>query len=969
MFGRSRCTKLPRRRRTPRTPVESLEGRRLLSSVLDGGVWDISGDAERRAPNDAIAVSPVDAEPGLLRVTINGTEVGQAAIGATQQIRINAGRGNDVVTIDLGTSGQSIAVTVIGGHGDDRISGAGEADTFVGGPGNDRLDGGGGNDSLAGDAGDDELIGGDGDDALRGGARQDVLAGGWGNDTLLGEKGHDLVRGGAGDDRLEGGPGNDRLVGGDGADAMSGGRGADQNVQQDGVDTLVPPAGAPANAPAVDKRDTVAADNVTTPATRQEDDAQLKQWLIDAAVKQWQWAFGQPANPWGYYYGVDGEVLVGRGEPPPTTGAPVPAPSPTPAPAPPGVPGAGGAISTPGTDGVGATPDTGTGSEADGGTGTPGRDDHSDTNTQETGVDEADLVETDGQYLYTLNDSSLVIVNAVPASGMSVVSRTAFEASPVGIYLHGERLTVISAEFSWRLEPMPIGRVVGGEGGGAAVDVIAPPGEPPKAEVHVTVFDVSDPAAPSQVEKTSFDGTYGGSRLVGERLYLVVSNDTWVPPPEIIPGPGDGATDPPPTDPPPPVDGPPVIGDDVAAQLTLAPDWRPGGDPGGIYESEASYRARLEALPLADLVPGYRATSSDGASTSGMLVTSGNAYVRDLGDPNVGQNLTTVTLLNLGDTAGGPTATSTVAGFGGEIYSSADSLYLAGATWDNALGESTRLMKFQLAPDAVPLVATGEVQGAVLDQFAMDEEGDHFRIATTGFSFDVGNGGAPTGELTNNLFVLDQSGDELNVIGSLTHLKDGEQLRSARFVGDRAYLVTFRQVDPLFSISLADPTHPVVTGELVIPGFSSYLQPVGEDLLLGIGRDVDPDTNADRGVQLSLFDVSDPADPRRVDAIGLSDRWETSEAEFDHHAFAYFSDQQILAVPVTQQSGDALMVIKIDASQGSNALQLLGEPTIEGGVRRSVRITDVLYAVGPDRVQAMPLTAPETVVGEVDLKP
>jgi hypothetical protein len=358
-----------------------------------------------------------------------------------------------------------------------------------------------------------------------------------------------------------------------------------------------------------------------------------------------------------------------------------PTPTPTPAPGAP-VPG-----TAAGSDGVGSSPP-------------PGRESggHSDTNTQELGVDEADLVETDGQYIYTLERSNLVIVDADPAAAMSVVSRTAFEGDAVGIYLHGSRLTVLSAKASWQILPVPATEAaVGG-----APTLIVPPSEPPEMKVYVTTFDVSDRAAPSQIEKTTFDGTYIGSRLIGDRLYAVINNDIWVPQPAIVPPPQ-------PIEPPPvPVEPPVTLADDdgaggagaVAATSTPAPAdvaWRPGGLPGGVYESEASYRARLEAMSLDDLLPGYTSTAPDG-DRAGRLVGSDDAYVRDLADHALGQNLTTVALLNVGDTAGGPAATTTVAGFGGTVYASPDALYLASATYDEGPNPTSRLLKFSSPP-------------------------------------------------------------------------------------------------------------------------------------------------------------------------------------------------------------------------------------------------------------------------------
>jgi uncharacterized secreted protein with C-terminal beta-propeller domain len=600
----------------------------------------------------------------------------------------------------------------------------------------------------------------------------------------------------------------------------------------------------------------------------------------------------------------------------------------------------------------------------------------SGTNTQEAGVDEADLVETDGQYIYSLEDDELIIASASPASAMSVVSRRAIDGTPLGLYRHGDRLTVLTGA------PMFYGLPVDFAAGIAATDVIMPPWGRSEPKITVTVLDVSDAASPTVVETTKLDGMYDGSRLIGDQLYIVVRNDVWVPTPETIPNPDyDPDSLPKPgTD---PVEG--GTGGGTGAGGVVGVSATAAGVNGGliapwpsdpsnsptIYESEASYRARLEAMSLSDLLPGFESTAG-GSSRTGSLVAAPDAYVRDLGDLDVGQNLTSVALLNVGDSTGGPVATSTVAGYGGTVYASTDALYLAGPQWDSDGGETTRLFKFGLRADAVPLVATGQVAGTVLNQFCMDEEGDDFRIATNQWSFNPEDG---TGGSASNLFVLQQTGNDLETVGSVRNLAHGERLQSARFVGDRAYVVTFRQVDPLFTIDLSDSAHPRVAGELKVPGFSTYLHPISEDLLLGLGRDIDPETQQDRGLQLSLFDVSDLSSPKRLATYKLSDDFANSEAEYDHHAFAYFSDKQIVAVPVTEYGGivtdgdglvvdggysQTLAVLRVDVA--GKQFQSLGKETPPSGVRRSLRIDDVLYAVGTEHIQAVELEDPATVI-------
>ncbi len=200
------------------------------------------------------------------------------------------------------------------------------------------------------------------------------------------------------------------------------------------------------------------------------------------------------------------------------------------------------------------------------------------------------------------------------------------------------------------------------------------------------------------------------------------------------------------------------------------------------------------------------------------------------------------------------------------------------------------------------------------------------------------------------MYVLDTVGDTLDIVGSLTGLAPGEQLYAARFVGNMAYLVTFVRTDPLFTIDLSDPKSPALQGELVIPGFSNYLQPVGDGLLLGIGQDGQSGTNQ---VQVSLFDVSDAANPTRTDQQILDEnsQWSWSEAQFDHHALLYSPEDGLLVVPVSGSGGQTLEVLTVDAS----GIQSRGRIQTDGSVIRTARIGDVLYAVSADHVTAYSL--------------
>jgi uncharacterized secreted protein with C-terminal beta-propeller domain len=284
-------------------------------------------------------------------------------------------------------------------------------------------------------------------------------------------------------------------------------------------------------------------------------------------------------------------------------------------------------------------------------------------------------------------------------------------------------------------------------------------------------------------------------------------------------------------------------------------------------------------------------------------------------------------------------------------------LYLAGSDWSDEETITTQVVKFSLGVDQVTLEATGAVVGDVLNSFSMDENGRNFRIATT---HDWGS------ESASAITVLDQVGDDLTQIGQVDGLAAGEQIFGARFMGDRAYLVTFRQVDPLFTIDMADATAPKVIGTLKVPGVSNYLFPVDETHLIGVGRSGD-DTGRLGGVQLSLFDVTDFAKPKQVDTYEFGDKsgWTSSPAIWDPHSFSYFPEYGVLALPVSGlKQREQMEVFSVDLAKGFTRL---GGIDHEGEVQRSVRIGGVIYSIGSDGIKAYALNDLKNEVSHLDL--
>lgn len=532
--------------------------------------------------------------------------------------------------------------------------------------------------------------------------------------------------------------------------------------------------------------------------------------------------------------------------------------------------------------------------------------DHSTTNNQVAGVNESDIVQTDSNYIYLLRDGKVIIADASPGSDLHIVktiapSDDADDAGYAsGLYLDGSRLTVVSQTSNYRIL----------QGGGRLLTIdgaIIP--DTGKPQVVVTVYDVSDAAHPAAVETTTMDGWLQDSRMIDGRLYAVVQNYLNAPAPETVKNDKD---------------------EDV-------------------YVSEAEYRAQLESGGIDDLIPHY-AGSGD---VSGELIAAPDVYVRD---DATNLDVSTVALLNTRDGASGVIDATSAVGTQGQIYASADSLYLAGYGWSSVrpfmqvISTDTQIVKFGLGVDEVTLEASGSVKGNVLNKYSMDQAGQFFRIAAT-------EEGIPADQSTS-VYVMDQIGDDLTTIGQIDNIAPGERLYSARFMGDRAYLTTFQQVDPLFSLDLSEPTAPRITGQLEIPGFSEYLHPVYDGFLIGLGRVEDSQGGFHQG-QLSLFDVRDEAHPIRVGTFDFGDdTW--SLASWDPHAFSYFPDQHILAVPNEQK----LLVLKVDPAKGFTKL---GEVSHTSGVQRSVRIGDELFSIGSEAIRVTALDDPSDVLATLDL--
>jgi hypothetical protein len=264
----------------------------------------------------------------------------------------------------------------------------------------------------------------------------------------------------------------------------------------------------------------------------------------------------------------------------------------------------------------------------------------------------------------------------------------------------------------------------------------------------------------------------------------------------------------------------------------------------------------------------------------------------------------TLTVLTVDLSKGLPAVDSDAVLSGGHIaYASATSLYVATPAWTPEPQRSqappehagTLIHRFDISdPDSSVYRSSGRVPGYLLNQFSMAEHGGVLRVASTEEPSWWPGGTDPESE--SRVTTLDERSGALVELGHAGGLGKGERIYAVRFIGDRGYVVTFRQTDPLYTLDLSKPSAPKVAGELKILGYSAYLHPVDDDLLLGVGQDAGARGRL-RGTQLSLFDIGDPAHPRRLHQRTVQ-RDSSSDVEYDHHAFLWWGPSKLAVLPL-----------------------------------------------------------------------
>ncbi len=442
--------------------------------------------------------------------------------------------------------------------------------------------------------------------------------------------------------------------------------------------------------------------------------------------------------------------------------------------------------------------------------------DFSDTNNQVEGINESDIIKTDGEYIYALRDEELQIIKAGRNNLNVVASIKSKDFDPYQMFLYDDKLVLIGAGYSTEFKAignqnsLSIGRVY------------------PNMMTFIDVYDIAAAARGKveRIKRISVDGDYLSGRRIDQYLYVVANQRNY------------------------------------GVLRYGGAKWREAGD-----------------RPLGDLALVDELMYFPGHVSNNMIYTIG------------------IDLTNLQDDA---IDINAYLGDARHLFVDAENLYIADvrSDWSNVddYAENTDIYKYDIKNGKISYRGSGSVPGEVLNQFSMDSHKGYFRIATTT------HWASDWSKTENHLFILDE---DLEVVGKVGGLAPGERIYSTRMMGDKVFIVTYREVDPFFVIDAAVPTDPKVLGYLKIPGYSNYMHPYDKNTIIGVGRNTvekEKGRIVDDGVKISLFDISDPQNPIEKDVVIVGDGAASSDVDYDHKAFLFDAEKNILALPISMSN-------------------------------------------------------------------
>jgi uncharacterized secreted protein with C-terminal beta-propeller domain len=522
---------------------------------------------------------------------------------------------------------------------------------------------------------------------------------------------------------------------------------------------------------------------------------------------------------------------------------------------------------------------------------------HSDTNVQEAGIDEPDSVKTDGHTVFQVVNGKVFAVSA--GDNPTLIGSIAIDGASEMLRI-ADKLIVVSP------------------GGGVyATDVARPEGfaAPNSApygggqlQSRFTVVDVSNPKAMKVTGHLDVDGSYISARTVDGVARIVVRSNP-----------------------------------------NLAFEYPQDGTPEAQAAAKSHNAEVIRGASADTWLPHFTATDARGQSQKGQAFACDTSY-----HPPQFSGFGMLSVLSFNTENPSFTRAASVMANGDIVYGSPTRIYVATNAWNNVQPDgqtinptsSTLIHAFDITDPAQAVYReSGRVNGTVLNQFSMSEYKGALRVATTD-----ANGGSQS-----FVTVLGDAGNALLPVGQVGGLGKGERIYAVRFIGPVGYVVTFRQFDPLYVVDLSEPTKPRVVGSLEVSGYSAYLHPISDGLLLAVGAEIkqgEPD-----GVQMSLYDVHDPAHPTMLVRKEFGSGFSGAAGQFDHHAFLYWPATKLAVVPLNTYSYSSPDQSQSQSFNGAIGMHI-GDSTIDEvgrvqppnnsqygqpGVERSVVIGDRLY--------------------------
>lgn len=573
--------------------------------------------------------------------------------------------------------------------------------------------------------------------------------------------------------------------------------------------------------------------------------------------------------------------------------------------------------------------------------------DVSATNVQEIGIDEPDIVETDGRRLLAVTHDQLHVVD-VTAEMPRLTSSLSIGEGQHQLFLLGDRALVMSRTWDDHGHPEPlIGR---GEAG-------LMPIQPSSPTTELTLLNLQETTAPVQEASATVDGDLVSARATDGTVRLVLRS--W---PHGI-------------------------------------DLRAPTEPAATAAARRHNEAAIDAIDATQILPRMTVLDASGRTVRDAQAVDCAAVSRPAAPSGVGT--TTVLTLRSGDGDLIPEDSTSVLADSQIVYASADRLYVATTAWQvrpledpatsepaGPAGPTTEIHAFDTTgPASTGYIGSGAIDGQLLNQWALSERDGVLRVAVTRYGDpasaapDLDDEPARRGPVEaprsdSAIVTMGERAGQLVRLGEVGGLGPGERIYAVRYFDDLATVVTFRETDPLYTIGLSDPADPQILGELKIPGFSNYLHPVGGDHLLGVGQDAD-DQGRTRGVQVSLFDIADLAAPERTANLVLGQGH--SEVQHDHHAFLWWPQDDLAVVPLEQWepvdpavddavrdqpwSGAVLVEVDRDAGTLREAARVThaDDGAAHAGIRRAAVVGDRLLTVSNAGVEATDLRTFETL--------